>query len=150
MTYATTLAAILVHATAAGASLTPPIEDVKIGWPVPRGRCIRIFYNGETEPVRMGGNRTLAADLVSEVTSIVAFWPVNDASDDNAQNIETQMVALKHDLRTRICGDGQLSGSGTDLELGYVEPDFQVISGARYRVMAWDLTTDTTAYPLAQ
>ena len=150
MAYADTIAAILVHATAAGAALSDPILDVARAFPVPTGRCIRVYYGGETEPRRMGGRRVLNAELVAEVTLIAAFFPLSVNDVPVAAALDTDLYNLKHDLRTRILGDSQLGGQATDLELEYVEPDLVVYGNTRYAILTWRVISDYVEYPLAQ
>lgn len=149
MAYADTIAAILVHAAAAGAALTDPILDVQRAFPVPTGRCIRVYYGGETEPRRMGGRRVLNAELVAEVTLIAAFFPVIVNDVPVAAAIDTDLYDLKHQLRTRILGDSQLGGQATDLELEYVEPELVSIGNTRYAVLFWRVISDFTEYAIA-
>lgn len=149
MAYADQLAAVLTHAQAAGGAVSPAITDVVVAYPAPRGRCIRIFYGGETEPVRMGEQRVLNEEMVGEQIVVVAFWPLNNLSEDQAAGIEVEAYDLKHQLRTRILGDSQLGGMSTDLELGYAEPGFANLAGIPYRTLEMIVTTDFTSYTLA-
>jgi hypothetical protein len=143
-------AAILTHALAAAATVNAQWLDVAIGAPIPRGnRCVRIFYGGEAAPQHMGGSRTLTGELVAETISLVAFWTMSTMDETAAAAIDTEMVAFKHALRTAVLGDSQLGGKSTDLEMSYAEPDYQIIGGTRYAILAVEFLLDYTEYPLA-
>lgn len=149
MAYADTKAAIVVHAAAAGAALTDPILDARAAFPVPKGRCIRVYYGGEAEPVRMGASRTLGTEMVGSVTLIAAFFPIVLNDEDVVAQIDADLQALAHDLRTRVLGDSQLGGNSTDLELGYVEPDMVTYNNTRYLMGLWQVVSDFTEYAIA-
>jgi hypothetical protein len=146
--YANTKAAILVHALAAGAALTVPITDVAIGFALPTGRCVRIYWGGETEPRHMGANRTLTSELIGQRTIIGAFWPVTTLSTDQAAVIDAEMAALAHELRTRLDGDAQLGGTQSDISLDLGTPDFVTIGSARFLAVFWDVIGDYFEYTL--
>ena len=150
MAYATTKAALVTHAAAAGAALSDPILDVRAALPVPKGRCIRVYYGGETLPAKMDGKRyTLNSEMVAEVTLIAAFFPVVLNDEAVTAQIDTDLYTLKHELRTRILGDAQLGGASTDTELDYVEPDLVTYNNVRYLMGLWRVVSDITEYPLA-
>jgi len=150
MAYADQIAAIKTHAVAAGAALTRPILDVEIGPPYPgTGRCVRISYGGETEPVRMGGPRVLDAELIAERIVLTLWIPVTNLSLQEIAAVETELYAFKHELRTRVLGDSQLGGKSTDLEMAYCEVDYGVIGNARYRVLETEFLTDYQEYTIA-
>jgi hypothetical protein len=141
---------ILVHALAAAAAVNAQWLDVAIGAPIPRGnRCVRIGYAGETAPERMGSNRVLNGELVAETCWLIAFWSMSAMDETGVKAIDSEMVGFKHELRTRILGDSQLGGASTDLVMGYAEPDYLVIGGARWAVLEVTFTLDYTEYPLA-
>jgi hypothetical protein len=150
MAYADTKAAIVVHAAAAAAALTDPILDARAAFPVPKGRCVRVYYGGETEPVRMGGRRVLNAEMVAHRTFIALFLPVTLNDEDVVVIIDAELFTFGHELRTRILGDSQLGGQSTDLELGYLEPDLVTYNNVRYLMGLWEVTSDFTEYALAQ
>jgi hypothetical protein len=142
--------AILAHAKAAATAVSAMWTDVAIGAPLPRGdRCVRLFYTGEAAPERMGGPRVLNGELVAETVGLVAFWAMSALTDSTTKAIDSEMVAFKHELRTRVLGDSQLGGASTDLVMGYCEPDYLLIGGARWAVLEVSFTLDYTEYPLA-
>ena len=143
-------AAILSHAAAAAAAVNAEWKDVAVGAPIPRGnRCVRIFYGGEAAPQHMGARRDLSGELIAETVDLVAFWTMGTLDEAAAAAIDTEMVAFKHELRTRVLGDSQLGGKSTDLEMSYAEPDYQIIGGARWAILAVEFICDYIEYPLA-
>lgn len=149
MAFADQLAALKAHAVAAGKAIVPRVDDVAIGLPVPRGRCIRIYWDGEQAPVRMGANRVLTAELVSDRITVTLFEPVSTASEKQYEATMTAMVAFKNEMRTRVLGDSQLGGMATDLEMEYAVPDFEVIGGALFAVVPITFVTDFAEYTIA-
>ena len=144
------LDAIQVHCLAAGNALASPIKDVAVGWPVPRGRCIRIFWGGETKPARMGEHpRSQVGEMVSERVVIRAFWPLSDYGETKARTLIGEMWDLKHEIRTRLLGDSQLGGLTTDFEMGYAGADDVVIGGAAFTFIDIECITDYHDYPIA-
>jgi len=142
--------AITVHAAAAAAAIDAEFTDVQVGGPIPRGnRCVRVFYGGEAEPVRMGGNRVLNGEMVADTIALIAFWAVPTLDESAMKATDDEMVTFKHELRTRILGDSQLGGNATDLLMHYAQPDWIQIGGARWAVLEVDFTPDHTEYTLA-
>ena len=148
MAYADVKAAILVHALAAGAALTVPITDVAIGFALPTGRCIRIYWGGEVEP-RHIANRTLTSELIGQRTIIGAFWPVTTLSTDQAAVIDAEMAALANERRPRLDGDAQLGATQTDISLDLGTPDFVTIGSTRFLAVFWNVIGDYFEYTLA-
>lgn len=149
MAYADTKAALLTHAQAAGAALTNPITDVLLGFANPKGRCIRIYWGGETEQEKMGGRYTLNSEMIGQRTIVAAFLPITTLSEDLAAAIDAEMTALAHELRTRFNGDAQLGGTQSDLTLNMAEPDFVTFGNTRYVVVFWEVIGDYFEYSIA-
>lgn len=149
MSFTAVLDAIETHATTAGASLTIPITNVKIGYPKADGRCVRIFWGGEAEPIRMGAHRVLNGELVADLIVVIAFWPLSTLSAEQAEVVELEARALTAAFRTAVLGDSQLGGQSTDLTLGYGQTDFPILAGALYRTVSFEITTDFSEYVLA-
>ena len=149
MTYASVKAAILAHAAAAGAALSDPVYDALDGAPVPRGRSIRVYWAGETEPRKMGAQRDLTGELVAEITRVTLFLPLSANDERQAAAVDAQVYDFKHDLRTRLHADSQLGGTCDDLSMDYATPDFAVLNNTRYVILDIDVTTDYTEYPIA-
>jgi hypothetical protein len=141
--------AILAHAVTAAAAVDAQWKDVAVGAPIPRGnRCVRLFWTGEAEPQRMGGNRVLNGELVAPTCGLVAFWAMSTMDEAAVKAIDDEMAAFVHNLRTAVLADSQLGGQSTDLEMGYAEPDYVVIGGARYATVEVPFTLDYIEYPL--
>lgn len=149
MAYSDTKARLVVHAQTAGAAVADPILDVQAAFPVPKGRCVRVYYGGESEPKRMGGNRTLNSELVSEVTFIALFLPVVLNDEAVAASLDAQLYTFKHALRTAIDGDSQLNGNAADLDLELLEPDLVTYNNTRYLLGLWRCVSDYTEYAVA-
>lgn len=149
MTYATTKAAILAHAVTAAATLTPPITDVAAAFPLPKGRCVRVYYGGEADPVKMGGRWTLNSEMIAKRTMIAAFWPITTLSEALAAAIDADAEAFGHQLRTLLDGDAQLGGATTDSALLDASPDIFEIGGAKFLGVVWEHLSDYTEYSRA-
>ncbi len=141
--------AILVHAKAAALSANAKFTNVTIGAPIPKGKCVRLFWTGEAAPEHMGGDRTLNSRMVSPTCGLVAFWPMSTMTEALVKAIDDEMSDFIHYLRTAILADSQLGGASTDLEMGYAEPDFVVIEGTRYATVEVPFTFDYLEYPIA-
>lgn len=141
--------AIETHAIAAGAAVTPKITDVCIGLPVPRGRCGRIWWDGEQD--ERGGRRySLNHQLVANRIGVRFFWPVSDATEAAAKNRIYEMRAIAHELRTRILGDIQLGGNSTDLEVENAEAELLNSAGTLYAIVSIPITTGILEYEVAK
>lgn len=149
MAYADQIAAIKTHAVAAGAAVTPKILDVAIGVSPPSTRCIRIFYGGEAEPERMGAGMTLSSRLIGERVIVVVYIAVSNLSEQETEAVETELYAIKHELRTRILGDAQLGGQSTDLVMSLAEPDHIVYGNGRYRTLSTEIIPEFVEYTLS-
>jgi hypothetical protein len=144
------LTVLQAHLVAAGAALTDPLLDVDRGLPSARGRQVRYYWAGETEPPRMPGRRVLTGDLVGQRFNIAALWPLTDLSEELVTAIDIEMQLFAAQVRTRIDGDSTLGGYVTDLELGYAEPDIVTIANARHIALRWELDLAFVEYTLAQ
>lgn len=150
MTPLTLMDALQVHAaaaavTAGGATFT----DVAVGFPVGKGRCVRIFYGGERRPVRMPDNETLNSEMVAQAFVIRAYWPTPETATKRQRVQEGEIAAFVGSLRTRINGDKQLGGANTDLTLGLAEVDQVVISGIKYTIADAEVLIDFDEYTKA-
>ena len=145
MTTEAALTVLGTHLLAAGTALSRPITDVSRGLPYARGRQVRYYWDAETEPVRMGGQRTLSEEMVSHRINIAALWPVPDGSETANTALDIEVVAFVDDVRGRILGDSTLGGNCTDLELDYADADLVTIAGGLHLAVRWTLTMDYTA-----
>ena len=140
---------ILTHAAAAAAAVSAEFTDVQVGAPVPKGsRCVRLFWAGEAAPERMGAQRTLNSEMLAETLSLVGFWSLGTLDEGPMKSVDTEMVAFKHQLRTRILADSQLGGDSYDLVMRYVQPDFLVLGGTRWAVIEVEFSIEYVEYPL--
>lgn len=145
------LTAVANHATAAGAAVTPPIRDVRIGGLVPTSqRCIRVAYGGEAPQSRLGATESLGSAIVAERVVVTAWIAAPAGGDANWQAIELELRALKHELRTRLLGDATLGGLITDLEIAAVETEWVTIGeSAVYRRLELAVDCDYEEYAIA-
>lgn len=130
------------HLVSAGATIDPVFKDIGRGASVPTGRCIRYWYEGDGEPVRMGAPRTLTDEMVGERVRIRAFWPLPSAAKTYTSAIDVEAQALKAAIKSRLVGDSQLGGQCVDLDVGSAEVDFVDIAGTAYMTLDLPLTLD--------
>lgn len=150
LTYATALAQLVTHATAAGAALTNPILDVAVGGPLPDSeRCVRLWYGGEIDPAHMGAQRTLNSRMIGERIVLMLWIKLSGLTVQEVAAVETELYDFKHELRTRVLGDSQLGGANTDLEMTLADPDWATVRDMRYRTLAVEFNTDFIDYPVA-
>lgn len=148
MAYTDQRDALLAHAVTAAAAVDAQWKDVLVGAPIPRGnRCVRIFWTGEAEPEHIG-NRVLNGTLVAPTCALIAFWSMSTMDEVAYRVLDGEMATFVHTLRTAVLADSQLGGQATDLEMGYAEPDFLTIGGARWAVVEIPFTFDYLEYPL--
>jgi hypothetical protein len=150
MSYADVKAALLAHATTAGAAVTPAIKDVKFAFPVPKDRCIRLFYGGEADPPRFASRNTLASEMVGTVVRINAFFAVTALDEAQAEVLENQARAYSAALRTAIDGDTNLGGDADNVLLGDAEVEPTVVGNARYLVVSHVAVVAYEEYALAR
>jgi hypothetical protein len=135
--------AIQVHAAAAAVTAGgAKFYDVAVGFPAARGKCVRIFYGGEREPERMGGELTLTSQMVAQAINVRGYWPVSETAAKNHRVIEGEMAAFVKSLRTRILGDSQLGGEGVDLAMHLAVTDQVLVTGIQYAVVDMEIVCD--------
>jgi len=144
--FSAALSTIVTHATAAGTAVTPAITDVANADPVPRGRCIRVWYGGETDAPEFPGSHVLSGELVGEIVNITAFWPVGDAAETLAANRDAQVYALADALRSNLQADSTLGGNVTDLAINHAVNDFVGIGNTAYRILELELILSFNEY----
>lgn len=147
MAYSDQQARVLAHCVTAGNAVSPAIDDVQVAFPVPRGRCVRIFWAAEQDPEKI--TDSLATDEIAEVIHVSAFWPLSNVSETDAADYATQVYAFKHALRTAIDGDTKLNGHAKDVSLGNQELTYAQVAGAEYLVLDAEVVIEVTTYPLA-
>ncbi len=149
MGYTEQRGAILAHAKTAALAANAKFTNVAVGAPIPKGKCVRIFYAGEAEPEHMGPDpRTLNSRMVAPTIGLVAFWPLGTMSDATVEATDDEVFAFVHALRTAVLADSQLGGQSTDLEMGFADPSIVVIEGTRYATVEILFTLDFIDYPL--
>lgn len=146
MDFPAAMVVLETHARNAGGALDTPILDVDRASPTPKGRCIRLFWSGDGDPARMGGNSTLNSTLIGERVSIVAFFPVTTLGEEETGYNDAEARELRHELRTRIDGDATLGGNVTDLLIEGVETGWEVIGNTRYRTVDMTVVLDYEEY----
>lgn len=150
MTYAAVKARLLVHAQTAAAAVTPVIEDVQSAFPLPKSECVRVYYGGETEPVRMGGRWTLTSEMVGKVTLIGLFLPITSLDEELAIQIDARAEAFSHAFRTAVDADSDLASTGDNTTLEDGEPDLVTVGNTRFLAILWRAVTDYVEYPLSK
>jgi hypothetical protein len=150
MAYADVKARLVTHAQTASATLTRPFEDVQTGVPLPKSRCVRIYYGGETDPKRMGGRYTLNSEMVAKITLIAAFWPITALDEEQAALIDAEAEAFSHAFRTAVDADTDLNGQVDNTTLEDAQPDFVVAGTTRFLMIQWRAVTDYVEYPIVK
>jgi len=150
MTYAAAIARLKVHATTAGAALPNPITDVAIAFPAPKGRCIRIFYGGETPADLLGADSSQVSVMVGHQTIVMGFWPLSNLSEGNAAVIEAEVAAFVDGFRTAVLGDVGLATAVHALELEHAEPGFADLAGTPWRTVEIRVNTEYTEYSVTR
>lgn len=141
--------ALQVHAaaaatTAGGAAFT----DVAVGFPVGKGRCVRIFYGGEAEPEHISA-KVLDAALMAERIVVRGYWPNADTGTNTQRATEGEIAAFVKSFRTRVLADSQLGGEAVDLNLHAAQVEQVVISDTKYAVVDMEVVADFSEYPIA-
>jgi len=144
--YADQQARVLTHCITAANAVSPAIDDVQVAFPVPRGRCVRIFWAAEQDPEKI--TDSLVTDEVAEVIHVSAFWPLSNLAESDAADYATQVYAFKHALRTAIDGDTKLNGTAKDVTLGNQELTYAQIAGAEYLVLDAEVVIEISTYSL--
>lgn len=150
MAYADVKSRLVTHARTAAASLGIPVEDVQIGPAWPKGRCVRIYYGGEAEPMRMGGSRDFTGELVAKVTWITAFWPLSALEEELISVVDGEAEAFAHAFRTAVDGDVDMNGQTDNTSLEYVVLSDEVFGNTRYLVLTWRAVTDYYEYAVSK
>jgi hypothetical protein len=150
MSFSGAVTQIETHAKAAATAVDSTFTDVQVAHPVPKGRSGRIFYIGDSESERAGAARTLTTEMRAERVMVIYFWPLSTSGEDFANNIETQVIAVNQEVKTRLLGDSTLGGACNDLELGDTVTDFVQVGGGTYRTLEIEvMPTFLDAYPIA-
>lgn len=149
MAYADVKSRLVTHARTAAASLAIPIEDVQVGPAWPKGRCVRVYYGGEVDPLRIG-SRDLTGELVAKVTWITAFWPLSALEEELISTVDAEADAFAHALRTAVDGDVDMNGQTDNTTLEHVVLSDEVLGNTRYLVLTWRAVTDYYEYTVSK
>src|SRR5690349_12086157 len=147
MAFANQIARLVTHCTTAANAVSPVIDDVQIAFPFPRGRCVRIFWTAEEDPIHFEAD-TIQEDLIAEAVHVSVFWPISNLSETDAADYATQVYAFKHALRTAIDGDSKLNATALGVEMRNAELTYAQIAAAEYLVLDVDIVVELTTYTL--
>jgi hypothetical protein len=125
---------IATHASAAAVAVDTLWSDVEITAPLPRGRCVRLFYAGEARPEHYQEANTLSTRLVAQVVIVRAFLPVADYAKLRRKNLMLDMAAFVKGLRTRLMADMTLGGACTSLHIPDTQVDDILFGQAHYAI----------------
>ncbi len=140
---------VKTHAAAAALACDSKFLDVAVGHPTPRGRCVRVFYNGEREPEEMGAGRTLNSRMVAEAVMVRGFWPVSEYAAKRGRLLMSEVWTFIYQLRSRLAGDSQLGGDSADLNIHLAMVDDVLIAGTLYVIADVEVVADYHEYAIA-
>lgn len=125
--------ALLSLAVSVGQSISPVIDDAKIGMPYPRGRCIRVSFAGEADPPHVAPTTSIDGSELKGRRYLVSFYfPVSDFDEDAAAAREIEMEAAIAALRTALDADRTLGGIASSSQMDDAEVDTQNFGGTDY------------------
>lgn len=132
------LAELLEDAQTAGAAVTPAYTDIEIGAPMPRSRCIRVWWTGEFIPApQMNDQRySLSTEFVGHGFAVAVFEPMSDLSEISAENRMGAMGAFVDALRGAIDADRTLGGKSVSVEPEETPVDYANLGGTLYAFAA--------------
>lgn len=140
MTLEQQLTTIESRLQAVGAALADPITDICVGLPVPRGdRSVRISWAGDTDAVRMPGQKTLVSELVGDAVLIRGFWQIPTADEQGHRKRLLEMAAFAHGAREALDTDNDPDGLDA-IDVGHAVPDLVNYGGADYAMVEITLT----------
>lgn len=138
------LGALEGYCITAASQASPAYSDVLTGAPIPRGRCVRLWWDGEVIPPPQLGNRyTLASELVGHSIVVGAFEPLSDLNEAGFRAVMLGMQSFFHALRVLVDQDRTLGGKSAVIEPEPVAVDYAVLGGAQY---AFGLMAFTPGY----
>lgn len=128
------LSAVKSAAGQAAATITPAYTDVVVGAPVPRGRCVRVWWGGEAIPApQMDGRRySLNHELIAQRIAATVFEPMSDMSEGNSEAAMGRIADFVLALRTVIDEDRTLGGKSVSVEPDETPCEFLNIGGTLY------------------
>jgi hypothetical protein len=134
------------HAVTAGQAVQPVLSDVDIAFPLPKGRCVRLYWGGEVAPEFMGGDRTLNSQMVSDRIVVALMLPVSSASEAVAKSYVWEVTTFVRAFRRAVLADSSLSGLAAGIDMGHAAPDFTAIGGAWWLTVDIDFVVDFEEY----
>ena len=140
---------IVAHARTVAAAISTPITDVARADPVPKGRSIRVWWSGETVPPGYGAEHpaVLNGDLIGELVNVGCFWPIGDSAEVLASNRDKEVWAVVNALRAGLQADSTLSGTCTNLDVGFIANDYVVSNGSLWRFILVPVSLAFIEYP---
>lgn len=142
--------ALQVHAAAAAVTAGgATFNDVAVGYPAARGRCVRIFYGGEREVEHFEDDKVLNAQLMAQAIIVRGYWPIPDAAAKRHRVMEGEIAAFVKSFRTRVLADTQLGGEAVDLNMGPALCEQAVIAQTKYALADIEIVVDYDEYPIA-
>lgn len=145
--------ALQVHAAAAAAAAASAgqggvFNDVAVGFPAAKGRCVRIFYGGERTAERLPGD-VLNAELIGQAIMVRGYWPLAETATKRQRLMEGEMAGFVKEFRTRVSADSQLGGESTDMTIRPAVAEQVIVAGNKYAVVDLELVVDYDEYPRA-
>jgi len=141
--------AIAAGATSSAASISAAFKDVAVGYPNPRGRCVRIFYGGEAPPAYFGEGMTLSTRMIGQRIIARGFWPVAEYAAKRSRALMLEMWQFVHNFRTAMLADTRLSAKAVDLDMHLAEVDQDVVAGVLYATVDIEFIVDFNEYTVA-
>lgn len=130
MSFADWLTKIEAHAVTAAGQANPAYTDVTVGAPLPRGRCVRVWWEGEVIPPPQMGNRySLSSEVVGHGIAVGAFEPISDLNEAGFRNMLLGLQSFFHALRVLVDADRTLAGTSAVIEPDPVEIDYANLGG---------------------
>lgn len=147
MAFLDALDAINVHAAAAAiAAGGTAFTDVKVGLPVAKGRCVRVYSGGDV-PSAYFGPGSLNSQHVARLVTIEALWPLPETAAGEHRRIQGQMGDFAHEFRGRVLLDYQLGGACVALAFAADAPtSVEVIANTKYVMQMFEIGLDVGDY----
>lgn len=144
------LDALLTIAQAAGAEVDPPYTDVEIGAPMPRGRCVRVWWTGEVIPApQMDGVRySLDHELVGQGFAVTAFEPMSGFDEAPAAARMNRLATFVDEFRSGVNEDRTLGGKAMSIEPEATPVDYANLGGTLFAFAPTELTAGLVEYPI--
>jgi hypothetical protein len=132
MSFSAWLSALEGHATTAAGQANPAYSDVLAGAPIPRGRCVRLWWDGEViPPPQLGARYSLSSENVGHSIVVGAFEPLN--LDEAAfRSTMLGMQSFFHALRVLVDADRTLGGTSSVVEPEAAVVEFAILGGTQY------------------